>query len=132
MKEAMFTCACCHEEHPMSQYQEASGEPVCPNCLEDETVICSSCGTRIWKDDNAGDDNTPLCQRCYDRYYTVCDHCGAVIPYENVRYAAIDEDEEFPYVMTVSPIPLENYMPFRIITISHPLSSMARVPATLV
>ena len=80
MKEATFICTCCHEEYPMSQYQEASGDPLCPSCLE-ETVICSSCGARIWKDDNAGDDDTPLCQRCYDRYYTICDHCGAVIPY---------------------------------------------------
>ena len=96
MKEATFICTCCHEEYPMSQYQEASGDPVCPSCLEEETVICSSCGARIWKDDNAGDDDTPLCQRCYDRYYTICDHCGAVIPYEDVRYASSDEDEEFP------------------------------------
>lgn len=96
MKEATFICTCCHEEYPMSQYQEASGDPVCPSCLEEETVICSSCGARIWKDGNAGDDDTPLCQRCYDRYYTVCDHCGAVIPYEDVRYASSDEDEEFP------------------------------------
>lgn len=96
MKETTFTCAYCNEDFPISQYQDVSGSPVCPQCLEEETSVCSVCGDRIWNYDNAGTCTTPLCQRCYDRYYTTCSRCGAVIPFENVRYAACDEDEEFP------------------------------------
>ena len=73
MKEATFICTCCHEEYPVTQYQEVNGTPVCPHCMEEETILCSRCGARLWNDDNAGDCDTPLCQFCYDRYYTKCE-----------------------------------------------------------
>ena len=31
----------------------------CPDCLEENTVICSHCGDRIWNGDNVGSDDTP-------------------------------------------------------------------------
>ena len=96
MKETTFICTSCHGEYPIAQRQEIGGEPVCPQCLEEKTVTCSSCGERIWRDDNAGDSDMPLCQTCYDRYYTNCDRCGATIAYEAAHYAASDEEEEYP------------------------------------
>ena len=114
MKEGTFICTCCHEEYPMSQYQEINGTPVCPRCLEEETVLCSRCGDRIWNDDNAGDCDTPLCQFCYDRYYTNCEHCGVLLPYDSARYTRDDEDEEFPlcdacYTRTAQEYSIQDY-----------------------
>jgi hypothetical protein len=40
-------------------------------------VLCARCGERIWRDENAGDDETPLCQSCYDHCYLSCADCGA-------------------------------------------------------
>ena len=94
MKNTIFVCACCREEHPVSQKNEACGELVCPSCLTEETTVCQVCGERIWNEDNAGSDCTPLCQRCYDHYYTTCERCERVIRAEDARYA--DEDEEDP------------------------------------
>lgn len=114
MKEATFICTCCHEEYPMSQYQEVNGTPVCLRCLEEETVLCSRCGDRIWNDDNAGDCDTPLCQFCYDRYYTNCERCGVLLPYDSARYTQDDEDEEFPlcdacYTRTAQEYSIQDY-----------------------
>ena len=114
MKENTFICACCHEEYPLSQCQEVGGACVCPRCLEDETVVCSSCGERIWSGDNAGDDDTPLCERCYDRYYTSCSRCGALLTYDSARYTRDDDDEEFPlcdacYTRTAQECAIQDY-----------------------
>ena len=46
--------------------------PLCESCAEEITMLCSHCGERIYRDDNAGDESTPLCQDCYDRHYTNC------------------------------------------------------------
>ena len=94
MKNTIFVCACCREEYPVSQKNEACGELLCPSCLTEETTVCQVCGERIRNEDNAGSDCTPLCQRCYDHYYTTCERCGRVIRAEDARYA--DEDEEDP------------------------------------
>ena len=53
--------------------------PLCESCAEEMTVLCSHCGERIYRDDNAGDESTPLCQDCYDRHYTNCHNCGDLI-----------------------------------------------------
>ena len=54
-------------------------DALCERCANEEAVICSRCGERIYRDDNAGDENTPLCQPCYDRHYTSCERCGRII-----------------------------------------------------
>ena len=114
MKEATFICTCCHEEYPVTQYQEVNGTPVCPHCLEEETILCSRCGARLWNDDNAGDCDTPLCQFCYDRYYTNCERCGVLLSYDSARYTRDDEDEEFPlcdacYTRTAQSYSIQDY-----------------------
>lgn len=65
-------CDSCGNSYPVEQLVEFDGQLLCPSCLESATLICSHCGTRIWKDENAGDNDTPLCQHCYDRHYLSC------------------------------------------------------------
>ena len=69
-------------------------DALCERCANEETVICSRCGERIYRDDNAGDENTPLCQSCYDRHYTSCERCGRIIHLDDAYYE--DDDEDCP------------------------------------
>ena len=82
-----------------------SGEPImvgedtlCESCAEMETVLCTHCGERIYRDDNAGDCDLPLCESCYDNHYLSCDECGCVLHSSDVYYA--DEDEDYPLCET--------------------------------
>ena len=84
-------CDICGQSHPLSEMTEFDGVLLCESCYRAETVVCERCGTRIWSDDNEGDENTPLCQRCYDRYYTTCTDCGRTIHQDDAYY--IDEDD---------------------------------------
>ena len=95
-REGTFTCGGCLEEFPMDQLHEFDGRNLCPECLQEETAVCSVCGERIWSYDNAGTEGTPLCQQCYDRYYTSCERCGVMLRQEYVRYAPNDYEEEHP------------------------------------
>ena len=58
------------------------GEMLCPDCLDELTVVCERCGDRIWTDDAADSDIT-LCQHCYDNYYTTCESCGCTLDYDD-------------------------------------------------
>ena len=73
-----------------------SGDALCEHCAEEETMLCSHCGERIYRNDNAGDEDTPLCQSCYDRSYLTCDHCGRIIHEEDAYYASNDEERDYP------------------------------------
>ena len=75
-------------------------DPLCERCAEEETVLCSRCGERIYRDDNAGDENLPLCQSCYENHYYSCDHCGRIIHQNDAYYACDDEDDEYPLCYT--------------------------------
>ena len=77
----------------MSEVHYVGDAQICESCADEETVICSHCGERIWRDDNAGDEDTPLCQRCYDENYTTCSRCGAIIRNDDAHYAHEDDDE---------------------------------------
>ena len=88
---------CCHCG------QIISGTPVmveddslCECCAEEETTLCSHCGERIYRHDNAGDEDTPLCQSCYENHYYRCDRCGRVIHEDHAYYADDDEDQDDP------------------------------------
>lgn len=87
-------CDSCGTLYPSGQLIEFDGQHLCPDCLNSATVVCSRCGERIWRDENAGDDNTPLCQSCYDRFYLSCSRCGRIIHQDDACYA--DGDEEDP------------------------------------
>lgn len=73
-----------------------SEDALCERCAEEETMLCSHCGERIYRNDNAGDEDTPLCQSCYDRSYLTCDHCGRIIHEEDAYYASNDEERDYP------------------------------------
>lgn len=88
-------CDSCGNSYPEEQLVEFDGQLLCPSCLESTTLICAHCGTRIWKDENAGDRDTPLCQHCYDRHYLNCCRCGRVIPEDHAYYRDDSDDEPF-------------------------------------
>ena len=71
-------------------------DSLCECCAEEETTLCSRCGERIYRDDNAGDEDTPLCQHYYENHYYRCDRCGRVIHEGDSYYASDDEDQNYP------------------------------------
>lgn len=97
MREDMFVCTCCGEEHPAAQRYPFGGQELCPHCLDEETSVCVCCGERIWDDDNKGSTETPLCPHCYDHYYTNCARCGTLLRVSDACYETDDDDEELPY-----------------------------------
>ncbi len=58
-------CEHCGTEIHGEDYTEFDGELLCPSCLSRETLICTQCGERIWRDDNAGNSYTVLSQECF-------------------------------------------------------------------
>ena len=71
-------------------------DPLCERCAEEETILCSRCGERIYRDDNAGDENIPLCQHCYEDHYYSCGCCGRTILQSDAYYADDDDHDEYP------------------------------------
>ena len=87
--------------------QTITGTPVmmdddllCERCSEEETILCSRCGERIYRDDNAGDENIPLCQHCYEDHYYSCDCCGRTILQSDAYYDSNDDNDEYPLCYT--------------------------------
>ncbi|WP_289227050.1 amidoligase family protein [Parabacteroides goldsteinii] len=77
--KAHETCESCGQPFPLAQLTGFDGSQLCPDCLESGTLFCARCGTRIWREDNAGNPEAPLCQSCYDRFYINCSNCGRVL-----------------------------------------------------
>ena len=70
----------CHALHKYEELACFDDTLICPDCLEDSTVICGRCGERLWADDDQGNEDAGhLCQSCYDRYYNTCDECHRII-----------------------------------------------------
>ena len=90
-----ITCHICNKEIEKPAATEFDGKWLCPDCLCEETFICSDCEERVWNDENAGSEETPLCQSCYDEDYMRCDECGIVISTDNAYY--LEEDDEYGY-----------------------------------
>ena len=83
---AMETKITCSECGSMVEEQEAvyvHDTVLCPACAERTTVICRSCGDRIWTHD-ATDGN--LCTYCYENYYLICTGCGEIIHSDDAYY----------------------------------------------
>lgn len=91
MKEA---CEMCGEER--RDIIEFDGMMLCPDCLDEETMVCCFCGRRIWARDNAGDEHTHLCNDCYEQNYTHCDRCGALLNWEDACYNSGDDNGDYP------------------------------------
>ena len=54
---------CGAEVRPEEAYHVAE-EAVCPSCAEADTVECSYCGERIWRENDFGDSDMALCMAC--------------------------------------------------------------------
>ena len=90
----LLACHCCDNTFERGQLSEFHEQYLCHDCMENQTVLCDCCYTRIWSDDNYGDSDTPLCQSCYDRYYTTCESCGRAVPFDDANF--LYDDEERP------------------------------------
>ena len=89
-------CSICGRKFPEDALTLFAGNYFCEHCLNEETVVCVDCGTRLWNDSNAGSDDHPLCQRCYDSSYTTCERCGRLLLYDDACYLN-NGDEDYPY-----------------------------------
>ena len=88
---------CCHCGQTITGTPVMMGDdPLCERCAEEETILCSRCGERIYRDDNAGDENMPLCQHCYEDHYYSCDCCGRTILQSDAYYDSDDDNDEYP------------------------------------
>lgn len=52
-------CTLCGRALPSGHLIPLDDHFLCPDCLDENTVICSHCGDRIWSRDNVGSDDTP-------------------------------------------------------------------------
>lgn len=77
--KAHETCESCGQPFPLAHLTDFDGSQLCSDCLESGTLFCARCGTRIWREDDAGNPEAPLCQSCYDRFYISCSNCGRIL-----------------------------------------------------
>ena len=97
MESNLEECGVCHSLHPMEELDSFDDTLICPDCLEDSTVICGRCGERLWADGDQGNEDTGhLCQSCYDRYYNTCDEFHRIICEEDAYY---EDDDRVLYVI---------------------------------
>ena len=89
-----YHCAHCGAELTEETAVLFHGSYYCQDCLDELTIVCDNCLTRIWIDDDYGDSSRALCQDCYDRYFMRCDCCGRVVPFDEIYYS--DEDDDRP------------------------------------
>lgn len=78
------TCANCGDVYPADEMFHVGDDLLCSDCAGELTILCDECGTRIYMDDDEGDDVRVLCHDCRNHYYTPCDHCGTLIPNDEV------------------------------------------------
>ncbi|MGN0690201.1 MAG: hypothetical protein ACI4KH_07270 [Oscillospiraceae bacterium] len=84
-------CEVLFDEEDMTYFE---GTNLCPDCLNEYTLVCERCGNRVWIEDSA-DCDINLCEHCFDNCYTTCDSCGHTIDYDDAYY--FDDDNEYPY-----------------------------------
>ncbi len=89
-----FVCTHCGECWDIEDRHNFDGAELCPDCYDEETVVCEHCGRRIWAD-NAVDSDRILCERCYDDYYVNCEGCGRTLHNDNAYY--FDDGNDYPY-----------------------------------
>lgn len=94
--EEQKSCAICGRACATEEVRSFDGRLLCPECLEEQTVLCCYCGVRIWRADNAGTEAIPLCQTCCDDHYFHCCGCGALTHEANTYYNDSDEYAEYP------------------------------------
>ena len=96
LENQLEECGVCHALHPLEELRSFDDTLICPDCLEDSTVVCGRCGERMWREDDVGnEDSGHLCQSCYDRYYNTCEECHRIICEEDAYYE--DDDRVLCY-----------------------------------
>lgn len=88
-----FICTRCGEEHAEELIYYVGENVLCEACAEEGTVLCEHCGTRLYRQDCAGDEWHTLCVRCLEDYYQICQDCDAIISNEETRY----DSDDTPY-----------------------------------
>ena len=92
LENQLEECGVCHVLHPLEELRSFDDTLICHDCLEDSTVVCGRSGERMWRDDDAGnEDSGHLCKSCYDRYYGTCERCGRILPEEDLYMEENDE-----------------------------------------
>ena len=87
MEEDRIFCFECERELGIDEVHYMADLPYCEDCLDESTVVCYECGTRIYREHVVGGDaDRPVCDRCYADYFTNCDECGRMIRQENAYY----------------------------------------------
>ena len=43
-------CSICGRKFPEDALTLFAGDYFCEHCLDEETIVCADCGTRIWND----------------------------------------------------------------------------------
>lgn len=89
-----FTCYHCGERYDVEDMNYFDGEELCPECFDEETVVCEHCGNRIWADASANS-NIVLCEHCFYEHYVNCENCGRTIHNDDAYY--FDDDGDYAY-----------------------------------
>lgn len=84
-------CGCTFDEDTLTAIDDVL---LCPDCMDELTILCADCGERILRSENAGTDSHPLCSVCRDDNYTYCTCCERLIHNNNAYYRG---DEDDPY-----------------------------------
>lgn len=88
-------CEICREEFDPGELVEFGGMQLCPECLGTSTSVCDRCGARIFREDNAGDDEITLCRACFENHYVRCSCCNRIIREVDAYYG--DDDTPLCY-----------------------------------
>lgn len=51
-----YSCDHCGAVHLLDEMFHVGDDLLCPDCAGDLTILCDECGTRIYIDDDEGDD----------------------------------------------------------------------------
>ena len=91
MRDYQIFCSECGCELGIDEVHYMADRAFCSECLDELTVCCFECGTRIFREDSVcGDPDRPVCESCYDDYFTNCAECGRMIYQENAYYDEYD------------------------------------------
>lgn len=77
-------CSVCGAVIPEGEEKIFDEEFYCEHCLNERTVICECCGTRILFEDAI---NERICERCYSEHCCRCEICGRVMYSDDANYS---------------------------------------------
>lgn len=85
-----FTCSHCGTSLPLSELCDFDGNLLCPDCLEELTVVCNHCGQRFHVDSVHQEQDLTLCYLCLDSY-AYCNGCGRLVSDDELHYLGDDD-----------------------------------------